>query len=102
MDTVQKGPSSDFLEFFFVFFVVILLLKHTHNIKFTMQSFFSVEMAYNTFTMLCNVMEIFYEFFIEVQLICSVVFISSVQQNDLVIYMYTFFLFSFPLWFIAE
>ena len=101
MDTVQKGPSSDCLEFFFVF-CVILLLKHTHNIKFTMQSFFSVEMAYNTFTMLCNVMEIFYEFFIEVQLICSVVFISSVQQNDLVIYMYTFFLFSFPLWFIAE
>ena len=30
VDTVQKGTSSDFLEFFFVF-CVILLLKHAHN-----------------------------------------------------------------------
>ena len=34
MDTIQKGPRSNFLEFLFVF-SFLLLFKHTHNINFT-------------------------------------------------------------------
>ena len=40
-------------------------------------------------------------FFIEVQLIGDVVLISALQQSDSVIHIYTFFLISFPLWFIT-
>ena len=40
-------------------------------------------------------------YFIQVESIYIVVFISAVQQSDSVIHIYTFFLYSSPLWFIT-
>ena len=96
MDTVQKGPSSDCLEFFFVF-CVILLLKHTRKIKFTTLAIFQCRggIKYIHNIVQCHV--VIFINFLEVQLIYNVVLISAVQQNDLVTYMYTFFFIFFSI-----
>ena len=58
-------------------------------------------MLVSNFIFVYSKMFFFNLFFIEVWLIYNVVLVSGVQQSDSVTRMYTFFSYSFPLWFIT-